>query len=234
MKKGVVLFISLLFITAVSLLIIKNLEDTDSYIHEQNSKFTKTQIMMYLNNAKDEIANVLKENEAQNSDKTDYREVLKEYTSKEFPIMMQDAIITIRLEEYDKYNINLLKEKDEEKYKYLKDFLIRNDIYDIELLKKIYEEYTFELKDKNQINNKQLDFILEKFEKESYNTEILKVKDYIGFQPYDKKEISQNDKEKEINFYELFVQVEYLKQFAKAYYILNKSGGVEYFEFSFK
>ena len=234
MKKGVVLFISLLFIAAVSLLIIKNLEDTDSYIHEQNSKFTKTQIMMYLNNAKDEIANVLKENEAQNSDKTDYREVLKEYTSKEFPIMMQDAIITIRLEEYDKYNINLLKEKDEEKYKYLKDFLIRNDIYDIELLKKIYEEYTFELKDKNQINNKQLDFILEKFEKESYNTEILKVKDYIGFQPYDKKEISQNDKEKEINFYELFVQVEYLKQFAKAYYILNKKGEVTYFEFSFK
>ena len=234
MKKGVVLFISLLFIAAVSLLIIKNLEDTDSYIHEQNSKFTKTQIMMYLNNAKDEIANVLKENEAQNSDKTDYREVLKEYTSKEFPIIMQDATITIRLEEYDKYNINLLKEKDEEKYKYLKDFLIRNDIYDIELLKKIYEEYAFELKDKNQINNKQLDFILEKFEKESYNTEILKVKDYIGFQPYDKKEISQNDKEKEIKFYELFVKVEYLKQFAKAYYILNKSGGVEYFEFSFK
>ena len=234
MKKGVVLFISLLFIAAVSLLIIKNLEDTDSYIHEQNSKFTKTQIMMYLNNAKDEIANVLKENEAQNSDKTDYREVLKEYTSKEFPIMIQDAIITIRLEEYDKYNINLLKEKDEEKYKYLKDFLIRNDIYDIELLKKIYEEYTFELKDKNQINTKQLDFILEKFEKESYNTEILKVKDYIGFQPYDKKEISQNDTEKEINFYELFVQVEYLKQFAKAYYILNKKGEVKYFEFSFK
>lgn len=234
MKKGVVLFISLLFIAAVSLLIIKNLEDTDSYIHEQNSKFTKTQIMMYLNNAKDEIANVLKENEAQNSDKLDYREVLKEYTSKEFPIMMQDAIITIRLEEYDKYNINLLKEKDEEKYKYLKDFLIRNDIYDIELLKKIYEEYTFELKDKNQINTKQLDFILEKFEKESYNTEILKVKDYIGFQDYNKKEISQNDKEKEINFYELFVQVEYLKQFAKAYYILNKKGEVKYFEFSFK
>ena len=234
MKKGVVLFISLLFIAAVSLLIIKNLEDTDSYINEQNSKFTKTQIMMYFNNAKNEIANVLKENEAQNSDKTDYREVLKEYTSKEFPIMMQDAIITIRLEEYDKYNINLLKEKDEEKYKYLKDFLIRNDIYDIELLKKIYEEYTFELKDKNQINNKQLDFILEKFEKESYNTEILKVKDYIGFQPYDKKSISQNDKEKEINFYELFVQVEYLKQFAKAYYILNKKGEVTYFEFSFK
>ena len=65
-------------------------------------------------------------------------------------------------------------------------------------------------------------------------TEILKVKDYIGFQPYDKKEISQNDKEKEIKFYELFVKVDYLKQFSKAYYILNKSGGVVYFEFSFK
>ena len=59
MRKGVVLFISLLFIAAISLLILKNLEDTDSYISEQNSKFTKTQMMMYLNNAKDEISKAL-------------------------------------------------------------------------------------------------------------------------------------------------------------------------------
>ena len=226
MKKGVVLFISLLFIAVISLLILKNLEDTDSYISEQNAKFSKTQILFYISNTKDEIKNILE----QNLD----REILKEYIGMEFPLFIQDAKITLKLEEYDKYNINLLKEKDEEKYKYLKDFLIRNDIYDIELLKKIYEEYTFELKDKNQMNSKQLDFILEKFEKESYKTDILKVKDYIGFQDYDKKEITQNDKEKDIKFYELFVKVEYLRQFAKAYYILDKSGGVKYFEYSFK
>ena len=227
MKKGIVLFISLLFIAAVSLLILKNLEDTDLYLSEQNSKFSKTQIMFYINNAKDEIAKVLKLAE-QNSDENKQREVLKDYVGVNFPIIMQDARITIRLEEYDKYNINLLKEKDEKKYEYFKDFLARENIYDFERLQDIFSENNLVR------NSKQLDFILEKFEKESYNTDISKIKDYIGFQEYDKKEISQNDKEKEIKFYELFVQVEYLKQFAKAYYILTKSGEVKYFEFSFK
>ncbi len=220
MKKSIVLLISLLFIAAVSLLIIKNLSDTDSYLSEQNAKFSKTQIMFLLNNTKDEISKIL----AKNIDK----EILRDYTNKDFPILLQDAKITMRLEEYDKYNINLLNEKDEKKYEYFKDFLIRNDIYDIEILKGILIE-------NNRIqNSKQLDESLEKFEKESYTSNIFKVKDYIGFMNYDKKEITQNEKDKEILFYELFVKVDYLKQFAKAYYILNKNGGVEYFEFSFK
>ncbi len=48
MKKSIVLLISLFFIAAVSLLIMKNLEDTDLYLSEQNSKFSKTQIMFFL------------------------------------------------------------------------------------------------------------------------------------------------------------------------------------------
>ncbi|QKF78429.1 hypothetical protein [Arcobacter defluvii] len=220
MKKSIVLLISLLFIAVISLLILKNLQDTDSYLAEQNAKFSKTQIMFYINNAKDEISNVL-------SKKLD-EDILKEYIGVEYPILVQDAKISIKLEEYDKYNINLLNEKDDKKYEYLKDFLQRNEIYDIYTLQAILKE------NDNIKNNKQLDNLFEKFEKESYNIDISKVKDYIGFMDYDKKEITQNEKEKEILFYELFVDVDYLKQFAKAYYILNKNGGVEYFEFSFK
>ncbi|BAK74210.1 MAG: hypothetical protein AB7S49_00325 [Arcobacter sp.] len=220
MKKSIVLLISLLFIAVISLLILKNLQDTDSYLAEQNAKFSKTQIMFYINNAKDEISNIL-------SKKLD-EDILKEYIGVEYPILVQDAKISIKLEEYDKYNINLLNEKDDKKYEYLKDFLQRNEIYDIYTLQAILKE------NDNIKNNKQLDNLFEKFEKESYNIDISKVKDYIGFMDYDKKEITQNEKEKEILFYELFVNVDYLKQFAKAYYILNKNGGVEYFEFSFK
>ena len=220
MKKSIVLFISLFFIATLSLLVLKNLKDTDSYLSEQNAKFTKTQILFYINNAKDEISKVFSKNLE--------REALGEYVGLEFPLIIQDAKITMRLEEYDKYNINLLTEKDEKKYEFFKDFLIRNDIYDIHILRS-------NLLENNKIrNSKQLDFLLEKFQKESYTSDIFKVKDYIGFMNYDKKEISQNEKEKEILFYELFIKVDYLKQFAKAYYILNKNGGVEYFEYSFK
>ncbi len=219
MKKSIVLLISLFFIAAISLLILKNLQDTDSYISEQNAKFSKTQIMFYINNAKEQISELLsKELE---------KEDLKDYLGLDFPIFIEDAKISVRLEEYDRYNINLLKEKDEKRYKYLKDFLQKNYIYDIDTLKTIIED--------NKVkNSKQLDFVLEEFEKQSYNTDTSKIKNYIGFMEYDKKEIEQNEKEKEILFYELFIKVDYLKQFSKAYYILNKNGGVEYFEFSFK
>ena len=227
MKKSIVLLISLFFIAAVSLLIMKNLEDTDLYLSEQNSKFSKTQIMFLLDNTREQIEGILT-SVVKDVDENKQREVLKDYVGVNFPIFMEDARIIMRLEEYDKYNINLLKEKDEKKYEYFKDFLARENIYDFERLQDIYSE-------NNQVkNSKQLDFILEKFEKESYNSDISKIKDYIGFQEYDKKEITQSDKEKEIKFYELFVEVEYLKQFAKAYYILDKSGGVKYFEYSFK
>lgn len=225
MKKGIVLLISLFFIASVSLLILRNLSDTDLYLSEQNSKFSKTQIMFLLDNTRSEISKIL----TQNLD----REIIKEYTNKEFPIIIEDAKIIMRLEEYDKYNINLLKESkdkdaDAEKYKYFKDFLSRENIYDFERLQDIYGE-------NNKVeNSKQLDFVLEKFQNESYSTDISKVRDYIGFQDYDKKEITQSDKEKEIKFYELFVDVEYLKQFIKAYYILDKNGGVKYFEYSLK
>lgn len=219
MKKSIVLLISLFFIAAISLLILKNLQDTDSYISEQNAKFSKTQIMFYINNAKEQISELLsKELE---------KEDLKDYLGLDFPIFIEDAKISVRLEEYDRYNINLLKEKDEKRYKYLKDFLQKNYIYDIDTLKTIIED--------NKVkNSKQLDFVLEEFEKQSYNTDTSKIKNYIGFMEYDKKEIEQNEREKEILFYELFIKVDYLKQFSKAYYILNKNGGVEYFEFSFK
>lgn len=219
MKKGVVLFISLLFIAAISLLILKNLEDTDSYINEQNSKFTKTQMMMYLNNAKDEISKALSKNQ---------NNKIKSYLNIDYPIILQDAEITIRLQEYDKYNINLLRSDDKKAYIYIQSFLENNDIYDIETFKYI-------IKDSKEIKtNKQLDELINNFSKQTYKNQILGVKDYLGFMDYDKKGINVKRESDEKLFYELFVKVKYLKQFAKAYYILNKSGGVEYFELSFK
>lgn len=220
MKKSIVLLTTILFMAAISLLILKNLEDTNSYISVENSKFTKTQILYYINNSKVEVTKLL----SKNFD----REILKEFTEFEYPILFQDANISIKLKEYDRYNINLLKEKDEKKYENFKNFLQRNDVYDIYTLKNILIEF------ENINNNKQLNSLLDKFEKESYKADISKIKDYIGFIDYDKKEFFQNENEKDIKFYELFVKVSYLNEFAKAYYILDKTGGVKYFEYSFK
>lgn len=219
MKKSIVLLISLFFIAAVSLLIIQNLKDTDSYINEQNSKFTKTQIMFLLNNAKDEVSKILSKN--QENDISSYLDI-------DYPIVVKDAKIIVKLQEYDKYNINLLKSKDEKDYESIKKFFEDNSVYDI-------ETFRYLMKDKQDIKNyKQLDDLLVTVTKESSDKRILDLKNYLGFIKFDKKDTDTNDEKKEILFYELFVKVDYIKQFAKAYYILNKNGGVEYFELSFK
>lgn len=219
MKKSIVLLISLFFIAAVSLLIIQNLKDTDSYLSEQNSKFTKTQIMFLINNTKDEISKTLSQN--QGNDISSYLDV-------DYPLVVKDALITIRVEEYDKYDINLLNKKDEKDYENLKKFLEKNGVYDMENFKYLMQN------NGNIKNYKQRDELLNDFAIQVYDKRILDLKDYLGFIKFDKKETLINDEKKEILFYELFVKVDYLKQFAKAYYILNKNGGVEYFELSFK
>ena len=72
MKKSIVLLVSLFFIAAISALIIKNLDDTDSYISEQNSKFSKTQIIFLINNIKDEVSNVIALNNENEDKQKDY------------------------------------------------------------------------------------------------------------------------------------------------------------------
>lgn len=218
MKKSIVLLISLFFIAAVSLLIIQNLKDTDSYLSEQNSKFTKTQIMFLINNTKDEISKTLSQN--QGNDISSYLDI-------DYPIVVKDALITIRVEEYDKYDINLLNKKDEKDYENLKKFLEKNGVYDVENFKYLMQN------NGNIKNYKQRDELLNDFAIQVYDKRILDLKDYLGFIKFDKQE-DEKKEDKEIVFFELFVKVDYLKQFAKAYYILNKNGGVEYFELSFK
>ena len=199
-------------------MIIQNLKDTDSYLSEQNSKFAKTQIMFLINNTKDEISKTLSQN--QGNDISSYLDV-------DYPLVVKDALITIRVEKYDKYDINLLNKKDEKDYENLKKFLEKNGVYDVENFKYLMQN------NGNIKNYKQRDELLNDFAIQVYDKRILDLKDYLGFIKFDKKE-DEKKEDKEIVFFELFVKVDYLKQFAKAYYVLNKNGGVEYFELSFK
>ena len=78
---------------------------------------------------------------------------------------------------------------------------------------------------------KQIDDILQDFMKKTYSNNILKIKNSIGFFDFDQDKAENDEK---YDYYELFVKIEFLKEFIKARYILNKSGKVENFELSFK
>lgn len=218
-KKGVILLITLFFIISISILILKNLSDTNSYLTEQNSKFAKVQMLYYINNIKNEFLRLLKDTN---------KEGLVKYFNMNFPVQMDDIKIKIRLEEYNKYNINLLKAKDKKDYYYFSEFLKSYDIYDIYILQSILSEL-------NTIRtNKQLDEVFKRFDKESYNNNLFKVKNYIGFVEYDKRDFSSQASNENL-LVELFIEIKYLKYEMKAYYILKKeTQGVEYFEYSFK
>ena len=120
------MLVSLFFITAISALIIKNLDDTDSYISEQNSKFSKTQIIFLINNIKDEVSSVIALNNENEDKQKDY---IKKYYGIEFPLEIKDARITFKLVPYAKENINMLQDDDIEKQKDLIELFYNNNVY---------------------------------------------------------------------------------------------------------
>lgn len=229
MKKSIVLLVSLFFIAAISALIIKNLDDTDSYISEQNSKFSKTQIIFLINNIKDEVSSVIALNNENEDKQKDY---IKKYYGIEFPLEIKDARITFKLVPYEKENINMLQDDDIEKQKDLIELFYNNNVYDFPYFLEIYRERKEKYFKDNNINSyKQIDDILQDFMKKTYSNNILKIKNSIGFFDFDQDKAENDEK---YDYYELFVKIEFLKEFIKARYILNKSGKVENFELSFK
>lgn len=231
MKKSIVLLISLFFISAISVLILKNLEDTDSYVSKQNSKFAKTQMLLLIDNVKEEISNFVKLTNG--SDLKD--DFLADYYGIPFPLKIKDIDVSFILAPYQKVNINLLKNKEPEKYQDLSELFIDNGVYDfdyfIEIYREITEQFLNNIDNKEIISYKQIDYIFDEFIKRSYSDSILILKDKIGFLNYNQEKAEE---EKKYDYFELIVRVNFLREFIKARYILNKEGKVENFEFSFK
>ena len=224
MKKSIVLLISLFFISALSILIIKNLEDTNLFLEEKNHKINKTQILTSFNNIQIEISKIFKNN------KNNITNIIAELNSEYIPIGIKDILISFTITEYDKVNINLLSNKDSKDYAELTTLFSDYEVSNFDGFKYVYKEIENEYKntkDENEgfvKNNKQIDDIINIIIEKTYNNEILNIKNKLGF-------IKKNENEK---LYELFVKVKYLNDFAKAYYILNEEGVIKYFESSFK
>ena len=224
MKKSIVLLISLFFISALSILIIKNLEDTNLFLEEKNHKMSRIQVITSLKNIQTEISKIFKNN------KDNIDDIITELNSEYIPINIKDVLISFTITQYDKVNINLLSNKDSKDYEELEKLFIEYQISSFDTFRYIYKTMENEYKNTNLENksfvknNKQIDDIIDLVKKETYNNEILNIKNGLGF-------IEKNENEK---LYELFVKVNYLNDFAKAYFILNEEGVVKYFESSFK
>ena len=224
MKKSIVLLISLFFISAISILIIKNLEDTNTFIEERNHKISRTQMLTSFKNIQVEISEIFKNN------KEDIDDIITELNSEYIPINIKNVLISFTISEYDRVDINLLSNKDSKKYEEINTLFSDYDVSGLDTFKYIFKTFEDDYKSTETTtlgfvkNNKQIDDIINIFIKETYSDEILNIKDKLGFLT----------KENDEKLYELFVKINYLDDFAKVYYILNKEGIVKYFESSFK
>lgn len=210
MKKSIVLLISLLFITAISALILKNLEDTDIYVQEQNIKINKTQSMMLIKNVQNEISSLLAKN------KENVESIIEAQQDSYYPLNIENIEILFRLGVYDKVNLNDLDSENKTIKQATIDRLNDLEVFNIDNLAYLLRGNKIE-------SNKQLDNILTSFIKDTYDDKILEVKEFLGF-------LSTNEGQ----LYELFIKLDYLKDITNAYYILDKEGQVKYFELSFK
>lgn len=211
MKKGIVLLITLFFITAISALVLKNLDDTDTFIEKQNLVLNNTQIMISMKNTQEEIQNILIKTQSDEIENILGEEGIS------FPIIIDELRITSKLNIYDRIDINLLKVEDSI---VLKEFLEDNDIFDYDVLLDIY--YSKLQRDDKRIDsvetNKQLDDIINDFILKTQNQEIKKIRDELGF-------ISKAK-------YELKINLDYLGTSSNAFYLLDEKGEVLYFDIS--
>ncbi|MEA2050796.1 MAG: hypothetical protein U9O56_08710 [Campylobacterota bacterium] len=177
-QKGIALLITLFFISSISLIILKNLSDSEQFIDQSSLNSSLTQLKLTKNNIEEEVLGLT-------SKYNDNIDELIEVASIGIPFEYGDINISIMLDNYfqngcllSKINtqedlLNLCGETIVENISYSYDF--------IELLKK----YNIN----NPIKNKkQLEFFLDEYINETKDDKIVLVKDSFNYEKFDYNE----------------------------------------------
>jgi len=172
LKKGIVLLMTLMFITAISALILKNLDDSEQFFKVVDTDISLVQTKLLIDDTNREIMNFFKDNK-------NNMDTILENIPPSLPLyIIDDIIITINIEEYypENYiNINDINstEKSEDFIKYV-DFKFRY----FEILKKQLKEY------KKITNQKQINNILDQYIMATKDDRILEFKDKLIYQKF--------------------------------------------------
>lgn len=211
MKKGIVLLMTLFFITAISVLVLKNLYDTEQFLEKQNYQLNNTQVLIAIKNTQKEVGRLLKENKESVN-----KALQNDIFQNSIPFEIENLKIDFTVSNYSKVDINMIKDKNSND---VKNLFFENNVFDYDRFVDIYNE-TLPLKDSKVETTKQLEDIFSNLIKQVGNEDIKRLKDKLGFL-------------NESNLYELNINANYFASNAKAYYILNKDGKVKYFDISF-
>lgn len=106
MKKGIVLLMTLFFITAISVLVLKNLYDTEQFLEKQNYQLNNTQVLIAIKNTQKEVGRLLKENK-ESVDKALQNDIFQN----SIPFEIENLKIDFTVSNYSKVDINMIKDK---------------------------------------------------------------------------------------------------------------------------
>ncbi len=174
-KKAIVLFISLMFILAISALIVKNLADTEKYIDESNKDIATVKSVLVVKNLKEEFLNYFVKHI------NDIDELLENKPFSDKLVLEYDNIkANITFEKYEeKFDVNVLIEKEESKYKNIEDLFADNNVSDFYIFKELVIK-------NNKIygsieNTAQLNFIINEFKTQSGNSQIKEIQKFLSY-----------------------------------------------------
>jgi hypothetical protein len=146
-KKGVVLLVTLFFIMSISVLILKNLDDSNKFIKETTQDVSLVQIKITNQNVQDEVMKLV------NNYKDNIDELLA-IASSGIPFDYGNVKLFISIEEYiaEDCNINNIK-TDEDLYKYCSEYTTDNISYPYEFINllKEYKAQKYIFKNKQQV-----------------------------------------------------------------------------------
>jgi hypothetical protein len=172
MKKGVVLLITLFFIMIILAIIAKNLEDTDEFMDEVGVNSSLSQLNITINNVNTQIMKIIKKID-EDGHLDDVLSVIET-----IPLSYGNVKVLINLEEYNNEGSYNLYDKNESlRYKLSKfsdDSLFNENIID---------KYTLEnmlIKNK-PTTKKQINFIIENYQKETRDDMIHNIKDNFTY-----------------------------------------------------
>jgi hypothetical protein len=167
-KRAIVLLITLFFISAISILILKNLNDSEQFIQEVSCDTTLTQLKLTSTNIQDEIVNLI------NKNKNNIDSIL-EITSSGIPFGYGNINLSLILEQY------FIPEC------YLNDINYTNNVNkqcgdDIanEILYP-YDFVTILSKYKPISNQQQIDYFIRDYQYQTKDDEINDIKEQFGF-----------------------------------------------------
>ena len=212
MKKGVVLFVTLLFIASVSVLIVANMKDTQSYIGTNNSKFNITQSYHLISDLQKSVSSKL--SSIQESDDIDM------YISNNFienlSFELENIKVDLGFSKYEKLNINDYANGTAEEKIAIENVLISNEIFD-------FNFFSTQLKNDTIDSSNEFQKLFRTYE--SYagvrNIDTL-IKD-LGF-------VVNKDK----NLYNLDIKLLNANENITAHYIIDDKGEIAHYETSIK